>query len=362
MQPPKTPNIRAVSKAAGFSVATVSRVLNNSPIPTEATRQRVWQAVRATGYRPDPLFSKTVRRSRRKQTSRTRNERTGIVGFLTNRRVYQCYHSPAGFYSQSAYGLEEILREHEQYLLWLVVEQDESALPHAVADRRVDAIVIEGDIPRPMLDVLVRRLPTVLISRSYPGLAASSVVVNSPQAMQCQLEYLWELGHRRIAFFQPQVNLPQFRVCDFAYRDFYASRGLPVPCPDLVECRDINPATHEQVMQQYARELLKSRSHPTAVVASNLYAHALAYFLQQMGRSIPQDFSVASLTDEMGSMPILVKPALTTFHFSSEEVGRTAGRLVLEEIENPSQPKRNILVNGHPIERASCAPPPDELS
>lgn len=353
----KTPNIRMVSQMAGVSTATVSRVLNNSPIPTETTRRRVLEAVHSVGYRPDPLFAEAVRHRNRVQSGL--GKRTGAVAFLTNRRVYQEYHGPMGFHSRSAWGLEEELRKQRYHLLWSAVDSEESIIPQSVAEHRVDGIVIEGDIPRPLLEVLVQRLPTVLISRSYPELSASTVMINGQQAMRCQLEYLWELGHRRIALFQPTVSLPQFRICEFAYREFYAGRGLPIPCPRLIEPREINPATHEQVMRQYARELFESNPRPTAIVALNVYANAIAHYIQEMGKNIPSDISVAELTDEAAFTALSIKPALTTFHFSTEEVGRIAAQLVLEEIEHPGQAKRHVLISGQRIERASCAAPPE---
>ena len=356
----QTPNIRMVSEKAGVSIATVSRVLNSSPIPTESTRQRVLEAVRSVGYQPDVLFAAAVRNRNRVQSGRAKQ--TGIVAFLTNQRVYQGYHSPAGFYSQSAAGLEQELRKQRYHLIWSVVDSEKSIIPPAIAESRVDGVVIEGDIPRTLLEVLVKQLPTVLISRSYPELSASSVVINGQQAIRCQLEYLWELGHRRITLFQPTVSLPQYRICEFAYREFYTDKGLPIPCPHLLEPREIMPATHEQVMKQYAEELFTSDPRPTAVIALSVYANALAYFIQNMGKRIPEDISVADLTDEQSASPIPIEPALTTFHFSTQEVGRIAAQLLLEEVQNPDQPKRHVLVNGRQIKRASCAGPALEFS
>lgn len=347
------PNIRMVSKEAGVSIATVSRVLNSSPIPTESTRQRVLEAVRSVGYQPDVSFSEAVRNRNRVQSGRSKH--TGIVAFLTNQRVYQGYHSPTGFYSRSAEGLEGELRKQRCHLIWSVVDSEKSVIPPAIAENRVDGVVIEGDIPRMLLEVLAKQLPTVLISRSFPELSASSVVINGQQAIRCQLKYLWELGHRRIVLFQPTVNLPQFRICEFAYRDFYAAQGLPIPCPDLLTPREINSATHEQVMKQYTKEMFASNPRPTAIVATNVYANGLRYCIQEMGYRIPQDISIAELSDEAAITNNPAQPPLTTFHFSTEEVGRIAAQLLLEEIQNPKQPKRHVLVNGQQIKHDSCA-------
>ncbi len=343
----RPPNIRSVSRRAGVSPTTVSRVLNNSPIPTDQTRRRVLEAVKELGYQPDPV-------NRRASARSGRRPQTGIIGYLTNPDVYDRYHDEEGFASRAAAGLHDRLREAGRHVLWSALPPNQLMLPPAVVDGRVEGLLVEGDLPGPLLEALVARLPVVLISRIRPDLRVSAVTANYSQAIQSQLDYLWRLGHRRIAMFQPAVRSHSDLHAARTYEAYFQDKDLPLPCPQLFVPRPISTATHERTMADYTRQLLADESRPTALIASNTYARSLLFFLAQAGVEVPRQFSVAGVNDEQSGAD--ANPPLTSFHFPMDQVGRIAADLLLQHIEQPNRAFQHVLVYGHQVERASCGP------
>src|SRR6266705_4976799 len=127
---PARVTVTDVARAAGVSTATVTRSLQESPLVTPATRERVIEAARRLGYTPNP----TARDLRR-------GHRTAAVGLVT-----------AGFTNMFqagvAAGAERELRRAGLQLLTGSTEDDEAREPdlaRTMVDRRVSALIMMPD-------------------------------------------------------------------------------------------------------------------------------------------------------------------------------------------------------------------------
>ena len=352
----KSPSIRDLAREAGVSATTVSRVLNNSPIPSAGTRERVLAVARELDYRPDSVFSLAFRRQHRGE--RGQHVSTQTIGFFVAPHIFEQSATQDGYYSAVVTGAHEVLEKHAYHLLWAPVDGSATAIPQAVAEDRVDGLLVEGDIRRETLDLLIQRLPSVTVDSVYTDLQADAVVTDFCRAMQDQLQYLWDLGHRRIVTFNSTVARYFQRMSVSAFHDFFDRKGLPVPAPELSRPWDIDPETHKSVMRAYADALVAARPRPTALVASNIYALDLLELLQERGMRVPEEFSVAGLNDRISGER--TRPAMTSYQVPMYEMGRAAAEMLLQRIEDPARTRRHLTVTGHRIERASCAPPPGE--
>ena len=153
----RSPNIRDVSKHAGVSATTVSRVLNNSAIPSMETRQRVLAAVDKLGYRVDALFSQAVKRDR--QGLRGTPAMSGTIGYLANLRYLTGANRSDGYYSAVASGIESVVRKNHNHLMLEGLEWGQRTIPECVAAERVDGILVEGTIDDSLRSLLASRLP-----------------------------------------------------------------------------------------------------------------------------------------------------------------------------------------------------------
>jgi LacI family transcriptional regulator len=345
-------NIRAVAQKAGVSITTVSRVVNNSPIPTSDTRSRVMEVVRELNYQPDPIFRQAFRRRPGIGGERVL---TRTIGYFTTEGYLERALHDDGYYSRVLAGIQKGSRQNRYHVMLASAEADAVVLPEMVADHRVDGLLVEGNFSDTLRRLLVQRLPVVFVDRSFAELSASSVMPNVERAVHEELEYLWELGHRNIVCFQPVPNAVQYDSYQRAFQQFFAEKNHRLPQAGLCEPREITTPTHEQVMAEYARQFVAARPMPTALAAYDVYARTLTDEFRRLGVHVPEDVSVIGMDDTAHARH--GHPQLSSYRFPLDDMGRTAVELLVQRIEDRSRPVHHVLVNGQMVERASCASP-----
>lgn len=345
-------NIRVVAQKAGVSITTVSRVLNNSSIPSSDTRNRVMEVVRELNYQPDPIFRQAFRR--RPETEGKR-ELTHTLGYIMSDSFLECALHGDGYYSRVLAGIQKSARQNRYHVMLGSAGPEAVALPEMVTEHRVDGLLVEGSFTDGFRQMLIQRLPVVFIDRSFPDLPASSVMPNIERAVQEELEYLWELGHRHIVCFQPATEVAQYQAHQRAFQRFFAERNLRPPHGRLCEPWHITTPTHEQVMAEYARQFVAARPMPTALIAYDVYARTFTDDLQRLGVRVPEDVSVIGMDDTTHARH--GHPQLSSYRFPLDDMGRTAVELLVQRIQDRSRAVHHVLVNGQMVERASCASP-----
>lgn len=346
-------SIRDVARQAGVSATTVSMVLNQSPVPSAATRQKVLSAVKDLDYEPDTKFREAVQlRHAGRQGPRTG---TRTVGFLTNELIVENALRDDGYYSRVMAGIQRATEQRRYYLMVKSASLDALMVPAMVQDRRVDGLLIEGEFPEVLRELLVKRLPVAFIDRTYPDLGADSVMPNIERAVREQLAYLWELGHRNIALFQQKARSHHVDLHTRAFFQFFAERNQPVAQPRLCDPRTVAPRTHAVAMAAYAQEFASAQPRPTALITWDVYACTLVDEWHRLGLRVPGDVSVMGMDDILAAR--LSSPQLSSYRFPMEELGRAAAELLIERIEDRRRPVRHLQINGQIIERASCARP-----
>lgn len=340
-------NIHDVAKKARVSVATVSRVLNNNSIPTAATRERVLQAAHKLKYRPHPAF----RRSN--GTGSSARPDTHTLGYFTVHEYLEKAQRDDGYYSRILSGIQKAAQQHSYHVMVESTESQSLHLGRMVSDERVDGLLVEGTFSEVLRKLLIQRLPIVFINRYYPELPASSVMPDISSGVFELLQSLWGLGHRQIATFQPIDTKIHHRLYLNAFKDFFLQQNTPIPHPQLCELRSINPETHQQVLLDYAHEVLNAQPRPTAIVTWNVYASTLITILQERGVRVPQDMSLIGMDDTVDAGR--TTPPLTSYHFPVDEIGFSATELLVKKLQNPARPPHHITVNGQLVQRASCS-------
>ncbi|MCC6579191.1 MAG: LacI family DNA-binding transcriptional regulator [Phycisphaeraceae bacterium] len=333
-----------------MSTTTVSRVLSNSPIPTDTTRKVVMEAVRKLGYRPDPVLSAAFRRPRSSDTPMTHE--TFVIGYLSTTLIHESQLHSDGYYSAAMMGIHGVLKSHRYHLLWDACEASQTKIPDIVAEHRVDGLLLQTSVSPSLRQLLAQQLPVVFIDRAYADQPSDCVLMNYERAIHDQMDMLWNFGHRRIACFTDATDNYYNELIRRAHRHYYQDRGLEPPCPQLNQPRNINPANNDQVMREYLHDLLHSPSQPTAMVAMQVYALATIHHARELGVPVPQRLSVAGVNDmnrEAG-----IASGMTTYTVPMQEIGAAAAELLLDRLRNPQRPPRRILIEGQPVTRTSC--------
>jgi len=334
----RPPTLRDVAARANVHVSTASRALDpqQSGRLAPETVARVAEAADALGYAPDLLAAGLKRR------------RTRTVGV-----VVADFENP--FTGPLSRGIGEVLAEHEHVALFAETAEQRGErlgqiLKHFV-QRRADAIIVTAAhvTDGPVLARAAESAPIVLAIRGVQGVDLPTVLHDDFNGASLAAGHLLEQGHRRFAQLcgPPDIDTFQRRRDGFAAR--LAREGI-VPATGS----DAAPAPTIDEGRRLMERVLDAA--PTAVFApSDVMAVGALEALAARGLRCPGDISIVGYND----IPLVghLSPPLTTIRLSSEELGRTAGRLALQVIADPALDTEILRLPAVLVERGSTAPP-----
>lgn len=328
----RRPTMKDVAAVAGVSLATVSRVVNDSPV-REDLAQRVQDAITVLGYRRD-ITASTLRRTDRASAS------LGLV--------FEDVSNP--FFSAVHRGVEDVSRARGILTFAGSADEDperERELADAFAARGVDGLVIapcgrdhsylQRDRQAGVGLVFVDRLPRFI--------DADAVVSDNAGGARTGVAHLVAAGHRRIAFLGDRAEI--FTAAERArgYREALASAGLPVdPALESFGLADSDAAA------EGAARLLDSPDPPTALfTGQNLVTIGAIRTLRARGlqhRIALVGFDDVTLGDQLD-------PGITVIAQDPYAIGHRAAELLLSRLGGFDGPSRHLVVDTRLIVRGS---------
>lgn len=316
-----------VAQAAGVSLRTASRVLNDDPRVAPVTRQRVREAMIELRFEPDAMA-----RSLRAGTDTA-------VGF-----VVESIADP--FFAEVIDAVEQEMSRHGRSVLVTSTRRDpewERDVIGRMMQRRVAGLLLcpTGD-DHSWLDP--RRVPIVLIDRPAPGLSADLVEIDDHRAAFDAVAHVIAHGHRRIAYVGDTPAIPTSAARLRGYRDALAHHGLEVD-EQLVNCE----CATSQAAAGAASALIGSARPPTAILSATTRASlGVVPALHSAGRT---DIALVSFGDF--PMADALRPAVTVVDHPGHEVGRAAAARLLARLAQRGLPVERIQVPARMIERGS---------
>ncbi len=319
--------IRDVAGESGFSVTTVSMVLNNGPGGSrisQRTRTRIWEVARRLGYRAN-LHARSLR-SNRSQT-------LGVMVFdLTD-----------PYCTQILRGIQNHIRSSGLFPIVSDLQDDRSQFQPCLdmlLGRRVEGIIA---IANPLyLDSKLlsefsqRHVPAVVIGRELSNVPVSSVVVDNAAGTRLAIQHLYSLGHSRIAFIKGPAILVDSVQRWQGLENFSREVGLKLDPRLILEIQGRNSTFTEAY--ELTEELLRNRPDFTALVAfDDLTACAAIRALTKAGRRVPKDCSVVGFDDIPSAA--FYNPPLTTVHQQLELQG-SLGAEIIEDLIGATTEKR----------------------
>jgi len=320
-------NIADVAKKAKVSKSTVSLVLNNNPLISETTRANVLAAIQELGYQPN-ISARHLRKGKRKNAVAGDRPRTGIIAFVVAKDIFcKCGHYDWNIARPLALAVQHASAHREVIAVYLYESLREGPLCLPVTDLQADGAVgqvIDLGVAR----FLQQHLPVVLFnSRFDPLQPVPTVNLDERAAMAHIVHHLAEIGHRRIGYFRPLARVENWQLILRwqAFTDAIAKYSMEVPLLFHQEWH-ISPATHEEVMQQFAAAvvpLVRSGEISAIVCPGDVYAFTLIKWLTNAGLRIPDDIAVTGFDD--APMPSgWTGPRLTTVRYPIEDMIRAA--------------------------------------
>ncbi|MCF8483291.1 MAG: LacI family transcriptional regulator [Rhodospirillum sp.] len=317
--------IKDVAKVAGVSVATVSRALAGGPV-SESLRQRVEQAVRATGYRPDL------------SARRLRTRRSETIGLIVSDILNPFFTAVARGVEDAAYaaGMRVILCNTDEN------PDRESMYLRLMQEERVTGLILA---PTLGMGRLTFDFPVVLIDRADPASGHDSVVIDNHRACTELVTHCHDQGYRRIGGLFGNTSATGRQRAE-AYRVCMDSLGLT---PDV---RFVAPTA--TMAESVVTDWLTGPNPPDAIVNSNgrlLMGSARA--IRRLGVSMPDDLGLLGFDNDEWTE--LVDPGVTVYEQPVREIGRTAMALISERLKDSGTTTRQVVLSGRCLIRGSTS-------
>ena len=330
--------ISDVSKRAGVSRSTVSRVVSGNGYVSEANRKTIEVAIAELGYRPN-----TMARA-------LRSNRSNVIG-----AVVVDIGTP--YFANIIFGVQRAIRPAGKSLMvssgYADQEQEARAIVEMV-DRSCDGIVLYLERPmRPDVVEIVRKakIPVVSIGHDHCPLSGGRVLLDNFEGARTAMRYLLDQGHRNIVYLSgdPEIGDAKDRL-----------RGVEAALAEIgMTLDDIEVQAglfHEDFGHEAGRALLRRRRDFTAVFAgADVIAAGFYLALGEAGLRVPQDISVIGFDD--GYHAKFMSPPLTTIRQEPDALGREAANQLLSLLTGSETGPLQSLVGTSLVVRSSVAMP-----
>ena len=327
--------VEDIARAAGVSVATVSRVLNSSPKVAAPTRRRVLRALDELGYAPNNLA-----RNLRARALRV----FGLVIPDIRNAVYTSLHR----------GVEDVARASGFFVL--LANTDEHAHRQAeylrmlLAERVAGVILVAagGTLLEPVQALLRVGIPVVALDRPLVGLDLDTIQPDRARGVWLAVEHLCAHGHRAMGLVNGPISMVSAVQRADAFRAALAALGL-----EHRQEWEVSGDFREEGGFAAATELLSRSRRPTAVVvANNLMALGTLHAAAELGLRLPEDVALIAF-DETEWAPFLAPP-LTSVAHPTYELGRMAAELLERRLADAARPPASVFLPPRLVVRDSC--------
>jgi LacI family transcriptional regulator len=333
--------INSIAKKSGFSLSTVSMVLNNKPGISPKTRTQVIEIAKSLGY------------AYRQNSAQAKPNRLNTLGMIVKADHDLGPHENP-FYSRVIMGIEDACRRNRINLMFVTLPVD--ALNHPVEtpallyNNTVDGVLMVGAfVDKTIVSVTGHATPPIVLVDAYAtGEEYDTVISDNFQASYRAVEYLIGKGHRHIGLVG----------------------GSPDCYPSLCDRRNgyYRALKENEIVETYTAEFNINISKGYAEVSKMLAEHPQISALfcindvvaltsmraaQDLGRRIPADLSVIGYDDISMAQDSI--PSLTTMRVDAVSMGNAAVQLLSFRLENPNAVQMTLTLRPTLIERDSVS-------
>ena len=333
--------IQDVVKLAGVSVATVSRVLHNSPNVLPETREKVLASIQSLNYRPNKL------------AQQFRTQKTMNILVLLPRLG-------DSFFSEILKGIESVASE-TGYHIFVVNTNNQADLETyyftALSQKQFDGIInFSASLSAEYLNAVAQQYPVVVACRYLSDAHLPNVTIDNTAASREMTEYMINLGHKKIAYLCGDPKLPLYRSRLNGYHQAMTERNIPIN-------EKLVSITEPSIQGGYDATMLllhAGMAFSAIVTSGDTLAVGAIKALEASHMQVPDDVAVCGFDDiELSS---LLSPALTTVRQPRNLIGRRSMEKMLERIVGNAKDSAEQIVLDHELiirvssgkYRASC--------
>ncbi|HTV60865.1 MAG TPA: LacI family DNA-binding transcriptional regulator [Verrucomicrobiae bacterium] len=322
--PPGGISLKALAEYLGLSPATVSLVMNRSPVADsipQATKDRILAAARECNYSPNHIA-----RSLRKQRSLTVGV---IVPEVSEGYAAMVMSGIEDFLLQAGYFYFVVSHRHKKDLL------DEYS--RLLLGRSVDGLIAVDTLCEQKMPI-----PVVSVSGHREVSGITNVVINHHRAAFLAVNHLAGLGHREVAFIKGQDFSSDTETRWNAIRE--ACRKLKLRISPELTGQLEGESSSPEVGYRVTKQILGRGKAFTALFAFNdIAAIGAIAALREAGLSVPDDVSVVGFDDIQSAA--YQNPPLTTVRQPLRKMGEMAAKILLRRIgASPENPYEKLFV------------------
>ncbi|WP_111978887.1 LacI family DNA-binding transcriptional regulator [Algibacillus agarilyticus] len=306
--------ITEVSKLAGVSLATVSRVMNGTENVREATKEKVLAAMKELGYRPNAAARSLA------------SNKSNSVGMMVSE-----LHGP--FYGPMMSGAERAIRTAGKQFLIVASHADEEQEKKAIEyllSCQCDALILHCET---LSDEYLESLETgdtevILINRMVKSMHDNCLSIDNVQGSFLATEWLIKHKHNNIAcLLGPQVK-HDARERFWGYQQALAKYNIPFR-PELIEQGEFTQDDGYRV----ANILLNKNTDLTAIICGNdEMAFGAIQAVNEHGLNVPDDISIIGFDDV--SFCAMITPTLSSVINPAYDFGVEAASRILKRVYN----------------------------
>lgn len=325
--------INDVAETAGVSVTTVSRVLNDKGDVSAETYQKVQKVIEDLGYTSN-LAARSMR-----------SLRTNVIGLII---------PDAGepFPIEVMKGVNSAIAALDFDLIIYTCGDNHK---HYTADRERKFVSLLSNsltdgviVVTPAAQHFATNAPLVAIDPHYASNEYPAVISTNRDGAMEAMDYLIDLGHRRIGYIGGRADLKSSERRLRGYQDSLKQAGIPLDTNYIVE-GDFSAETGYCC----AQKLLSLPQRPTAIFCANDVTALGAYrAAAEIGLSIPEDLSLVGFDNIPDAA--LATPRLTTIDQSIREMGVIAMQMLVKLIKGESLENRIEHTSTRLVIRESC--------
>ncbi|WP_332692818.1 LacI family DNA-binding transcriptional regulator [Halalkalibacter lacteus] len=307
-------NIKEVARKAGVSIATVSRVFNNSGTVKESTRKKIEAVIEETGYYPNVLARELA------------EKKTHLIGLIVHNMTGEGI-------PRTINGVNEVLEENQYNLLIACTNGNiESEMKHfeIFRSKRVEGILFATREFKEEHRDLIKKLPipvVVLLQRTDQEQISYVAFDNYTFAKEATNKLI-SLGHKKIAFIGGPVTSVNANERQQGFMDALKENQLKVD-------NDLNRNGDFTIENGYCQmqEILSFNRDITAVIAVNDgMAIGAINCLQDHDIVVPEKVSVLGLDDTVLAKASRLK--LSGVRYSYTDLGKKGAELILQQVES----------------------------
>jgi len=326
--------IKDIARMANVSHTTVSRALNDSQLINEETRKRIKELAQKLNYVPNFSAKSLVL------------EKSYNIGVFASKQIEKLQTS---FFYEIMEGASSVIGDTYNVVFKKLSSMEE--VDKIINIRKYDGIIfISMDVSD--IQMLYRLsqsgIPLVVLNRNVKSDGISCVYTDEYTGTFNAMEYIVNLGHKRIAIIE---GAEMFITSSQRYEGYVAAlkkNNLPVEDKYIVR-GGFSPESGFEAMEK----LLETSPRPTAVFASNdLMAVGAIKACNSNNIRVPEDISIIGF-DDMDFSRYLI-PSLTTVNKSRRALGTEGARMLLEKIEKKSEDSLSKELTTNLIIRESC--------